>query len=704
MFQLAVYGKGGIGKSTMSANISFVLAGRGHRVMQIGCDPKHDSTRLLLGGGGQRTVLDYVRDVPEPQRMLSDIMVEGSGGVLCIESGGPEPGIGCAGRGILTAFDTVRRLGADSVGADVRVYDVLGDVVCGGFAVPLREENADGIVIVTSGEFMALYAANNIMKGIRRFTPGKPRLIGLILNSRGVEGEAETVRRFADATGTRIIGIVPRDRTYASAEAEGHPVCEMIPESDAAEAVRGIVGRIEDSMVGGRMDSPHPLDDDQMSDLAAGREIRPSSRVSADIQVCNGCDVTGWSRRQKYSCASCGALMAFARLSDTAVVVHGPASCSYLMDSAYLSTVADLYAGGVYDTPMPDNIYSSRMDEGSAIFGGTTKLSCALEAAASDGFQEMAVITTCVSGMIGDDCDAVARGFEASHPGARVQVLHTDGVMAGDYFEGMEGSVSELIGAIDPDVRMEDGLVNIVGTTFFDLQTPEASKEIDRMLSLFGMRVNCRFLDDTTMSSVRGFCRASVDLLLNETRADGMLDRIRSSTGRDAPVMRIPTGIDEYVGWLRRMGEITGMADVASREEECARDEYARFVERNRGRFQGLRVAVSTCIERNVDWFLDMLDDLGAVVVRLGYLKPEGDPGIVTVRHRDMLTYGYGKEMMMRDWERLRPDLLVFDVDVPDGYPGRDARMTRIGPGIRPAMRFVESLAEVLETCGEAAR
>ena len=139
MFQLAVYGKGGIGKSTMSANISLMLAQRGHTVMQIGCDPKHDSTRLLLGGGSQRTVLDYVREVPEGDRRLEDVMVEGSGGVLCIESGGPEPGIGCAGRGILTAFETIGRLGADRAGADVRLYDVLGDVVCGGFAVPLRE-------------------------------------------------------------------------------------------------------------------------------------------------------------------------------------------------------------------------------------------------------------------------------------------------------------------------------------------------------------------------------------------------------------------------------------------------------------------------------------------------------------------------------------------------------------------------------------
>ena len=435
MFQLAVYGKGGIGKSTMSANISLMLAQRGHTVMQIGCDPKHDSTRLLLGGGSQRTVLDYVREVPEGDRRLEDVMVEGSGGVLCIESGGPEPGIGCAGRGILTAFETIGRLGADRAGADVRLYDVLGDVVCGGFAVPLRDENADGVIIVTSGEFMALYAANNIMKGIRRFTPERPRLIGIVLNSRGVEGEEETVGRFAAATGTRVIATVPRDRLFASAEAAGRTVCELFPGSDAAKAVGAIVDRIEDVISGAGMDIPSPLDDDQLSDLAAGREIRPGRRNIVDLPTCPGC-ARSTSRRQKYSCASCGAVMALARLRDSAVIIHGPRSCAYLMDSAYLSTVADLYTGGVYDDPMPDNIYCTCMDDSAAIFGGADSLRGTMESAYADGFREVAVVTTCVSGMIGDDCDAVARGFRSSHPDVGTTVLSTDGVINGDYLDG----------------------------------------------------------------------------------------------------------------------------------------------------------------------------------------------------------------------------------------------------------------------------
>ncbi len=703
MFQLAVYGKGGIGKSTMSANISLMLAQRGHRVMQIGCDPKHDSTRLLLGGGSQRTVLDYVRDVPECDRRLEDVMVEGSEGVFCIESGGPEPGIGCAGRGILTAFETIGRLGADRTGADVRLYDVLGDVVCGGFAVPLREENADGVIIVTSGEFMALYAANNIMKGIRRFTPERPRLIGIVLNSRGVEGEKETVARFAAATGTRVIATVPRDRLFASAEAAGHTVCELFPDSPSADAIRRIVDRVEAVMAGDVMDIPHPLDDDQLSDLAAGREIRPSARIPTDVPVCSGCGHYP-SSRQKYSCASCGAVMALARLRDTAVVIHGPRSCAYLMDSAYLSTVADLYTGGVYDDSMPDNLYSTCMDDNSAIFGGAERLRDILDRAGSDGFREMAVVTTCVSGMIGDDCDAVARDYEAAHPDTRVTVIHTDGVIGGDYTDGMESVVSELIDSMDPDTVPVPGTVNLVGASFFDLQSPEAAGELSRMLSVFGLRVNCRFLDDTAMGSVRGFGTGSMDIILNELRAEDYEDAICARFGTVRPVVRLPTGLDEYIGWLRRMSDAAHIP--CDEEERSARKAHEDFVRSHRSVFEGKRVILSTTISRRMDWLVDILIEMGAEVVRFGFTKGADERCGVTALHKDMLTYDYGKREMSRDWDELHPDLLMYDVDIPDGYPGRSIRIARIGPGVMLPLRFMESVSEALSTetgrgCGQ---
>lgn len=164
--RIGIYGKGGIGKSTICANLAAALADRGGRVLQIGCDPKHDSTRLLLGGRRVVTVLDYLRDTPLARQSAADVVHTGYGGVHCVEAGGPEPGVGCAGRGILTAFALLERLAIDWTGYHVTLFDVLGDVVCGGFAVPLRRGFAQAVLIVSSEEFMSLYAANNILRGV----------------------------------------------------------------------------------------------------------------------------------------------------------------------------------------------------------------------------------------------------------------------------------------------------------------------------------------------------------------------------------------------------------------------------------------------------------------------------------------------------------------------------------------------------------
>ncbi len=242
MIKIAVYGKGGIGKSTVVSNMSAALAGMSRTVMQIGCDPKSDSTRTLMGGRRIPTVLEQMRD--RDHVGLEDIVFKSSCGVLCVESGGPVPGVGCAGRGIITAFEKLEELDAYGVyKPDVIFYDVLGDVVCGGFAMPIRGGYADMVCIVTSGEMMSLYAASNIAGAVKSFGKrGYATLRGLIFNAKGIENEDSLVEKAAREMGTSVIIKVPRDPMVQKAEELGRTVVEAFPECGVSSVFSQLAG------------------------------------------------------------------------------------------------------------------------------------------------------------------------------------------------------------------------------------------------------------------------------------------------------------------------------------------------------------------------------------------------------------------------------------------------------------------------------
>jgi nitrogenase iron protein NifH len=254
MRQIAIYGKGGIGKSTVSSNLSTALCERGLEVMQIGCDPKRDSTRSLTGGRMIPTVLETLRDHLRAGRdqnaiTLEDIVFPGAQGVRCVESGGPEPGIGCAGRGVLTALQILKDLKAfETYRIDVAIYDILGDVVCGGFAQPIREGYAQEIYLLCSGSFMSLYASNNIAKGVRRLSRrGETGLAGVICNSSGDEKfERSVLSEFAEILGTRLVDFIPRSPVIQTCEVEGRTVLEHAPRSAEAEVFRGLAQQVLD--------------------------------------------------------------------------------------------------------------------------------------------------------------------------------------------------------------------------------------------------------------------------------------------------------------------------------------------------------------------------------------------------------------------------------------------------------------------------
>jgi nitrogenase iron protein NifH len=266
MRQVAIYGKGGIGKSTTTQNTVAGLASLGKKVMIVGCDPKADSTRLILHAKAQNTVMDLVREKGTVEDLeLDEVMKVGYCDVKCVESGGPEPGVGCAGRGVITAINFLEAEGAYTPDLDFVFYDVLGDVVCGGFAMPIREGKAEEIYIVTSGEMMAMYAANNISKGILKYAAtGKVRLGGLICNSRKTDREDELIEALAKKLGTQMIHFVPRDNQVQRAELRRMTVIEYSPDHSQANEYRTLAQKILNNKM---LVIPTPLEMEELEDL-----------------------------------------------------------------------------------------------------------------------------------------------------------------------------------------------------------------------------------------------------------------------------------------------------------------------------------------------------------------------------------------------------------------------------------------------------
>ncbi|WP_024834618.1 nitrogenase iron protein [Ruminiclostridium josui] len=264
--QIAIYGKGGIGKSTTTSNISAALSVAGYKVMQFGCDPKSDSTNTLRGGNYIPTVLDTLREKNTVK--AHEVIFEGFNGIYCVEAGGPAPGVGCAGRGIITAVQLFKQQNIfEELDLDFVIYDVLGDVVCGGFAVPIREGIAEHVFTVSSADFMAVYAANNLFKGIHKYSnSGGALLGGVIANSINAPYAKEIIDDFAKQTHTQVVEYVPRSVTVTQSELQGKTTIEAAPDSKQAKIYKSLAAKIaghEKSKV------PSPLDVKELRRWAA---------------------------------------------------------------------------------------------------------------------------------------------------------------------------------------------------------------------------------------------------------------------------------------------------------------------------------------------------------------------------------------------------------------------------------------------------
>ncbi len=631
MIRVAIYGKGGIGKSTTSSNLSYCLARMGKSVLQIGCDPKHDSTRQLIGGIEQRTVLDYVRDTPPSKRALSDVMMTGSAGVSCIEAGGPEPGIGCAGRGILTMFETLKRLGVDDIQRDIVVYDVLGDVVCGGFAVPMRAEYSDAVYIVTSGEFMSLYAANNILKGLLNFGAERPRVAGLIFNERGSPDESPLVQRFAEAVELPIVVRMPRSAEFMSAEREGRTVSELYSDSLPASIYRVLAEDVINLSEGGRpLCTPRPLTDDQLNDLLSGRSP-DLSRRAVRKPACTAPKHLGMA-----SCASRGAAFEAGRVTDLPIIIHGPDSCGYVMshtqDSHYLS---DMDADIFLVPKMRNNIVCTGMTNDSSVFGGAGLLSEKIDELYGGGNRLIAVVTTCVSGMIGDDVDRVARDAMASHPDLDVMVVHADGNLSGDSEEGRDAVIESLVGLIGPATLECRDVVNLVDDTFMWYSRGRNDAWTREILGSLGLELGVKIFEDCTVEDVKTCGRNRFTILADDTERNKLMMDLLEEKGFSFDLPVLPKGFREATEWAKEVGATIGKEDLA---EDCIHSMEAEYgcAVSDAGILRGRKIDLAVSAGTDVDWMIDTLLDAGAEV-RHAYLFRTRSSEVRVSRYRERI-------------------------------------------------------------------
>jgi nitrogenase iron protein len=618
MKRIAVYGKGGIGKSTISSNMTAALSDKGMRVMQIGCDPKHDSTRLLTDGKDQQTVLDYLRSTKEGEMDLKDIIEHGYKGCICVEAGGPEPGVGCAGRGIISAFDLLEELGIDDVELDIVTYDVLGDVVCGGFAVPLRNGYADLVYIVTSGEFMSIYAANNILRGTANYNPD--RIGGIIFNSRGDDEEKERVARFSDAVGIPVIAEFPRSRIFMEAEQAGKTVVEMFPASEETAKFRELADRV----IEGKRYVAKPLSESELEAVVLGRSLNngiAKAKAAPAPPSARKEKISGSNKFQKeivHGCSFAGTLCITLSVEGLATVLHSPSDCAhYAVQMVTNALRRSITNGGIPIRPFArPNVRCSDMDDSDMIFGSISTLESNINDIISDGNKVIAVVTSCPSGIIGEDIDGMINRIKEKNPNVTIIPIIEDGNMCGDYMQGATDACIELIRALSVKSSKKERSVNLVGMKTFGINTLDNVRFVSDILEKMGVKVNCTCIGNTDVQSIRNIPKAELCMLITpDTMAVETMRFMNKEFGLKATVNIARPGMREAELWIREISEHFNVNEKAEQIVNELRAEFNNRLNALRPRLEGKKLYIAG-MKRDINWMMEMAVGCGMNVVQ----------------------------------------------------------------------------------------
>lgn len=687
MKEIAIYGKGGIGKSTLSSNISAALSMAGKKVLQIGCDPKHDSTRLLMGGKRITTVLDYIKCVNPTDYKTKDILTCGFCGTGCIEAGGPTPGVGCAGRGIITAFELIDKLHIKEQ-YDTIVYDVLGDVVCGGFAVPIRREYADTVFLVTSGEYMSIYAANNILRGIKNYDGQERRVAGILYNCRNVKNEDERIKAFSEAVGLPVFAKVPRNDIFALAEKKNVTVMEMTEgRNEIAEIFNDIAARI---LSGPKLYPAKPLSDEDLEEVILNGKTLPAvSKTASEVRTASdGFAAAGGEEDRKdydgyqsgylsknvlrdeplHGCAFNGAMNMSIHIRDAVILAHSPKSCIYLSYQGVSSSGRRrLFERGVIlPSSIVPNMVSTEMTEDDMVFGGTEKLLDTVLKIKNRRPRPKAVIvvSSCPAGIIGDD---IEKAKALSEPDFPVIILKADGNLTGDYLQGMLMTYTQLARQIiEPAAAVCENTVNVIFEKVVSKNTESNFNTMSRYLSRMGVRVNCRFLCNTDFDSLKNFCSAPLNLLAYKDYTGIILeDFFKKEYGSEFYEDPFPVGFAETESWLKGVGKFFGKEREAEEITEQNRRIYRERIGNVRKSLAGKKLMVVT-YNHDLDWILKTAMDAGMDIVKLCILNNSQDEGF---RSRLPETAAiekeenYDRENRVRDLKKYRPDILLSNYE-----------------------------------------
>ena len=680
MKEIAIYGKGGIGKSTLSSIISAALSMAGKKVLQIGCDPKHDSTRLLMGGKRITTVLDYIKCVNPTGYKTEDILARGFRETGCIEAGGPTPGVGCAGRGIITAFELIDKLHIKEQ-YDTIVYDVLGDVVCGGFAVPIRREYADTVFLVTSGEYMSIYAANNILRGIKNYDGQERRVAGILYNCRNVKNEDERIKAFSEAVGLPVFAKVPRNDIFALAEKKNVTVMEMTEgRNEIAEIFNDIAARI---LSGPQLYPAKPLSDEDLEEVILNGKTLPAvSKSGSEIRTASGeedkKDYDGYQSgylsknvlrdEPLHGCAFNGAMNMSIHIRDAVILAHSPKSCIYLSYQGVSSSGRRrLFERGVIlPSSIVPNMVSTEMTEDDMVFGGTEKLLDTVLKIKNRRPRPKAIIvvSSCPAGIIGDD---IEKAKALSEPDFPVIILKADGNLTGDYLQGMLMTYTQLARQIiEPAAAVCENTVNVIFEKVVSKNTESNFNTMSRYLSRMGVRVNCRFLCNTDFDSLKNFCSAPLNLLAYKDYTGIILeDFFKKEYGSKFYEDSFPVGFAETESWLKGVGKFFGKEREAEEITEQNRRIYRERIGNVRKSLAGKKLMVVT-YNHDLDWILKTAMDAGMDIVKLCILNNSQDEGF---RSRLPETAAiekeenYDRENRVRDLKKYRPDILLSNYE-----------------------------------------